>query len=62
MLITKMCFTLEGKKNSIKSLRMHMNFTLNGMRVSVNTLVKVQEGGQQGRRIKGRKLISESNK
>lgn len=41
---------------------MHMNFTLNGMRVSVNTLVKVQEGGQQGRRIKGRKLISESNK
>lgn len=36
---------------------MHMNFSLNRIRVSENTLVKIEEG-QQGRRIKRRKQYS----
>lgn len=36
---------------------MHMNFSLNGIRVSENTLVKIEEG-QQGRTIKRRKQYS----
>ena len=38
---------------------MYRNFSLNGMRVSDNTTVKVQEGSQQERRVTGRKQYSE---
>lgn len=57
MIMVKVHFIRE-KEYSMNSLRLSMNFSWNGMRVSENTIVKVQEGGQQGRRVTERKQYS----
>lgn len=57
MIMVKVHFRRE-KEYSMNSLRLSMNFSWNGMRVSENTIVKVQEGGQQGRRVTERKQYS----
>lgn len=60
-MIAMIHFRLEGKGILYKELEMHMNFSLPGMRVSVNTLIKIQDGGQQGKKLR-EGISTQSNK